>query len=262
MRDPRVSRLGSPSLRSWVRPRRLPPGMRPNAWLECGWGRLIFGQTFSSHDTLLQLFAGETEGRRDVAIYVWEHHLLVGRAPDELFVDPSMQYRLWLHTYRPPKRRPPGFRIRPLISRDDALAQNRVYRACGMLTADLDVVMANHATRVFAYFLAVDADNDEVVGTVSGVDHVRAFGDPDNGASFWSLAVHPECRLRGVGKSLVRQMAEYYLARDREYLDLSVMYDNRQAIRLYRSLGFQRVPVYVVKRKNAINRPLYRGDSR
>ena len=40
-------------------------------------------------------------------------------------------------------------------------------------------------------------------------------------------------------------------------MDLSVTHDNAAAIGLYEKLGFQRVPVMAVKRKNAINEPLF-----
>src|SRR5690606_38013259 len=43
----------------------------------------------------------------------------------------------------------------------------------------------------------------------------------------------------------------------RGYIDLSVMHDNTQAIALYEKLGFERVPVFCVKKKNAINEPLF-----
>src|SRR6202041_1771461 len=41
------------------------------------------------------------------------------------------------------------------------------------------------------------------------------------------------------------------------YMDLSVTHDNGAASRLYEKLGFRRVPVLVIKRKNAINQPLF-----
>ncbi len=40
-------------------------------------------------------------------------------------------------------------------------------------------------------------------------------------------------------------------------MDLSVAHDNNAAIALYEKLGFTRVPVMAVKRKNAINEPLF-----
>lgn len=259
--DARITRLASPSLHAWARPPYLPDGVEAEACVNCGWGRVIFGQTFTDHDALIRLFAAEPPGRRDLAIYVWEHHVLLGKAPELLFVDPSVQYRLWLYQYRFPKRRAGGFYIRPLASEEDAEAQNRIYRASGMLTADPARVLANQRDTPISYFLAVDAERGDVLGTITAIDHVTAFGDPDNGASFWCLAVQPGRRTAGVGKTLVRHVAEHFKAKGREYLDLSVLHDNRSAIKLYHSLGFQRVPVYVVKRRNQINRPLYSGGT-
>ena len=65
---------------------------------------------------------------------------------------------------------------------------------------------------------------------------------PASGVSRWIPIDGP-----GGRSSLVRCVAEYYLAKGREYLDLSVLHDNHRAIRLYRSLGFRRVPVYAGK---------------
>lgn len=255
----RLDRYTTPSLHSWEPVPRGRDQMKKNASLDCGWGRLIFGQTFSRHEDLIELFLEETEGRRDIAMYVWEHHVLLGMAPYLLFLDPSHTYRLWLHNYRPPKRRLRTFYIRPLLRAEEAAEINRIYGQCDMVEADEDTMLQNQATRTFNYFLAFDPEDDRVIGTITGIDHVHAFNDPDNGASFWCLAVDPRRRTRGVGRALVRHTIEHYLARGREYLDLSVLHDNKKAIRLYRSLGFRRVPVYVVKRRNEINRPLYEG---
>jgi len=57
----------------------------------------------------------------------------------------------------------------------------------------------------------------------------------------------------------VAWVADHYAARGRAFMDLSVMHDNEAVIRLYEKMGFERVPVFSVKRKNAINEPLFVG---
>jgi hypothetical protein len=73
-----------------------------------------------------------------------------------------------------------------------------------------------------------------------------------------------------VGAHLTRALAEHFAARGRSYVDLSVLHDNRKAIDLYERVGFVRVPVLSLKRKNTINERLfvtppsesYRGSTR
>ena len=43
-----------------------------------------------------------------------------------------------------------------------------------------------------------------IVGTVTGIDHVEAFGDPEGGSSLWCLAVDPHAAPPGAGEALVR----------------------------------------------------------
>lgn len=57
-------------------------------------GRLIFGQTFADPEKLADVLRQETQGRRDICIYAREPHVLVAKAPSELFIDPSHTYRL------------------------------------------------------------------------------------------------------------------------------------------------------------------------
>ncbi|MFP4635753.1 MAG: N-acetylglutaminylglutamine synthetase [Nitriliruptoraceae bacterium] len=241
------------STRSWdARPSHLADEVEPNVALECGWGRLIFGQTFDDHDELISEISQEETGRRDVCLYVREPHVLVSKAPQELFIDPSHTYRLWLHLHRPgtPTK---TVLVRELRDQTDADAINRIYAASGMVTAPSETIWANQRTATFIYLVAEDAETGEVIGTVTGVDHVHAFNDPEHGASLWCLAVDPQTPRPGVGRALVRVLAERFQARGRAYLDLSVVHDNDPAIGLYEDLGFERVPVYCVKRKNPIN---------
>ena len=264
-RPPRSRRPASDrpvSTRGWQEPdARLVAGMRREVVLDCGWGRLLLGQTFAAHDALLEALRAERHGRRDIAMYVRDPHVLVAKAPGELFIDPSYTFRLEFHRYeqRPTPTR--AVRVRKMTREADADAINRLYAECGMVVASADTMWANQRTQSFTYLLAEDEATGDVVGTVTGVDHVQAFADPDGGTSLWCLAVAPQAPLPGVGSALVRALVERYMGRNRGFLDLSVLHDNAGAVALYRKLGFERVPVFAVKRKNPINEKLFAAPS-
>ncbi|WP_373694893.1 N-acetylglutaminylglutamine synthetase [Kineococcus terrestris] len=246
------------SSRSWQRPpRHLVRDMAEDVVLDMGWGRLVFGQTFTDQRAVVDALRAEETGERDIAMYVRDPQVLVGLAPHELFVDPSYTYRLPLQRYRPPRDRNPDVFVRMVRDRAELDEVNRLYAANGMVRSDPDVMWANHRTRTFTYLVAEDTRTRRIVGTVTGVDHVLAFGDPDEGCSLWCLAADPQAAPRGVGEALVRVLVERYVARGRAMLDLSVLHDNTGAIALYRRLGFHPAPPVVVKRKNPINRPLF-----
>ncbi|MCI2240103.1 N-acetylglutaminylglutamine synthetase [Paenibacillus sp. TRM 82003] len=246
------------SSRNWQRPpSHLTRDMASDVVLDMGWGRLVFGHTFTDQRDVVDALRAEESGERDIAMYVPEPQVLVGLAPHELFMDPSITFRLPLARYRPPRDRNPDVFVRMVRDRSELEHVNRLYAANGMVTSDPDVMWANHRTRTFTYLVAEDTRTRAVVGTVTGVDHVLAFGDPDEGASLWCLAADPQSAPRGTGEALVRVLAERYVARGRAILDLSVLHDNDGAIALYRRLGFRPAPPVVVKRKNPINRPLF-----
>jgi GNAT-family acetyltransferase (TIGR03103 family) len=231
--------------------------MRTDVVLDLGWGRLIFGQTFGDLRRIADEFRREEAGQRDICIYPRDPHVLVGLAPDELFIDPSYTYRLDLHRYRPRAELIRGVFVRTVTSRAEMERINEIYALNGMVAGDADVMWRNHRTRAFTYLVAEDRRTGTIVGTVTGVDHQLAFGDPEGGASLWCLAVHAQDAPPGTGEALVRVLAERYVGRGRAYLDLSVMHDNAGAITLYSKLGFARVAAVCVKHKNPINTPLF-----
>ena len=235
--------------------------MSANALIEMGWGRILFGHTFRDQEDLCAAMDREAAGQRDITFYLRDPHVLLAMGPERFFLDPSHTYRLWMHEYQPRSVRSAAFSLRRLHSRDDAEAINRLYAARHMVPCDPDFLLANRASRKRTYLVAESAVDGRIVGTVTGVDHVEAFSDPEGGASLWCLAVDPQANPPGVGEALVRHLADHYLTRGRAYLDLSVMHDNQEAIALYEKIGFQRVPVFCVKRKNPINEPLYTGAS-
>lgn len=232
-----------------------------DAVLDCGWGRLLFAQTFETAAPLVEALRAEGPDRRDIAFYVRNPHVLLASAPQELFLDPSHTYRLDLATYRSSRRQPRGFTIRRLMSEADAQTVNDIYAKRRMVQAPPDFLWSHRDDRTLAYFVAEDLATGAVIGTVTGVNHARAFEDPENGASLWCLAVDPQATQPGVGEALVRRLAEHFRTHGLAHMDLSVMHDNAQAIALYEKLGFRRVHFFGVKRKNPINEALFVGPS-
>ncbi|MGY1615947.1 N-acetylglutaminylglutamine synthetase [Geodermatophilus sp. SYSU D00691] len=232
-------------------------GMQSDVVLDMGWGRLVFGHTFADLRGVLAALRAEESGRRDICVYPRDPQVLIGLAPDELFLDPSLTFRLHLNRYRPRGDLIRGVFVRTVTSGAEMEAINDIYARNGMVTGDGITMWANHRTRDFTYLVAEDRRTGKIVGTVTGVDHALAFGDPEGGTSLWCLAVDAQDAPPGTGEALVRVLAERYAARGRAYLDLSVLHDNAPAIALYRKLGFTQVNAVCVKRKNPINSPLF-----
>ncbi len=229
------------------------------AVVDCGWGRLIAGQTFSDPAAIAASLLKEGDGQRDIAFYVERPHVVVAQAPQQLFIDPSEAYRLWLSAYRPQTAARRGFTLRRWRTRADLAAVNALYRGRRMVPVDAARLWRRRADRKIIYVMAEDRVSGEVLGVAMGVDHVEAFGDAGQGSSLWSLAVAPQAPHGGIGEALVRYLAEIFQARGRSFMDVSVLHDNSQAIALYEKLGFQRINVFAVKRRNAINEPLFTG---
>ncbi len=250
---PSLQVVGKPSLHGADE-----PGPR-NVAADCGWGRLIFGQTFDDPETVVRTLRSEKRDKRDIAFYLMDPHVVLGLAPQELFLDPSHTYRLNLATYLAGRMVPRGFQVRKLQTRSDTREINRILKRCRMVSVNPRFVWDNRDSAILTYVVAEDPNTGAILGTVMGIDHVEAFQDPEGGASLWCLAVDPQADFPGVGRALVAWLADYFSAHGRQYLDLSVMHDNREAIRLYEDMGFRRVPVFCVKRKNPINETLFTG---
>ncbi len=224
---------------------------------DLGWGRILFGQTFPDPDTLGEVMRAEGSGRRDICIYLPHPHIFVTQHAQDYFLDPSYTYRLDLTEEIQP-RIVPGVTVREPQGRDECAAMNRAYVKNRMVPADVDLMWHNQTQQVgVLYLIAVEDSTGEVLGTVTGLDHVELFDDPERGSSLWSLAVDPGCTVPGIGDMLVRHLIRTMQARGRAQIDLSVIHTNDRAIRLYERLGFTQVPIVAVKRKNALNVHLF-----
>ncbi len=135
---------------------------------------------------------------------------------------------------------------------------DRILQSCAMLPCAPGFYRSISENDCRVVLVAEDPQG-AIVGVVTGVDHFRAFADPDNGSSLWALAVDRQCPLPGVGETLVRELILRFMEQGRSFLDLSVLHTNKEAIALYDKLGFEQVPVYVIKKKNPINEPLFVG---
>jgi GNAT-family acetyltransferase (TIGR03103 family) len=240
----------------WVNEEHRP---KANALADCGWGRILFAQTFAEADDLVAAIRAENPEQRDIAMYVTDPHVVIASAPAELFLDPSHTYRLNLATYRASKRRLSGFFVRRMIPDTDADAVNRLYELHRMVPVRPEFFEQGGEARLLTYFVAEDEETGALIGTVTGINHSIAFDDPEKGSSLWTLAVDPQTVHAGVGEALIRWLAEHYIARGAHHMDLSVLHDNAGAIALYDKLGFARLPVFAVKRRNMINERLFAG---
>lgn len=268
----RLERAASASLRHTRRYTGRPPASRQGAGqgaeaeapradvvVDCGWGRLIFAHTFDDLDRMIDTLRQEAPGTRDIVFYLQDPHVALSRAPQELFLDPSHTFRLWLTDYRPSRRRPKGYSVRRLRTREDAEGVQRIYARRRMVPVSSSFLVATRNSRVLTHFVACDDATGEIIGSVTAVDHGHAFGDPENGSSLWCLAVDPQASFPGIGETLVRTVAEHVQARGRAFLDLSVLHDNENAIALYEKLNFRRIPAFALKTKNPINERLFTG---
>ena len=257
----RVDRQGSPTLRNWDSPKRVKGRPLANeATVDCGWGRLIFAHTFDDNRRLADAICDEQPEQRNIALYIKDPHVVLALKPHDLFLDPSHTYRLWLHTYRASRVLPRGFRVRRAQGETDAKAIGQLLASRNMVPPGAKFILSQITSKVLTHFVAEDGRTGAIIGTVMGVDHFRAFNDVENGSSLWALAVDPQASHPGIGRALTASLADHFAARGRDYMDLSVMHNNEAVINLYEKMGFQRVPVFCIKKKNAINEPLYSGS--
>ena len=231
--------------------------------VHCGWGRVLFGQTFDKPELLAGRLMEEETGERDLAIYVRDPHVILSMAPQTLFMDPSHSFRLNLRELPATARVADSSMIifRHAVA-DDEAAVNRIYTSRGMVSLKPGYLGELDHRQCVTVLVAESVQDGEILGVVMGIDHTIAFDDPEEGSSLWALAVDGQAAVPAVGIGLVTALADHFRAAGRAFMDLSVMHDNAEAIKLYEKMGFERVPVYTVKKKNPINESLFIGPQR
>lgn len=255
----RIERASKDTIQSsWKKPRKIfRDRAAEGASIFCGWGQVLFGHTYENLEDLKEAVCQETDGTRNIALYLRDPHVLISMAPQEIFLDPSHTYRIWFERYYPSKSPSRQFRIRRAENSRDLKNINKVLKKRGMVPLAKSFATKDLKTSKLIYFIAEDLKSNEPLGAVMGLDHAEIFDDPEKGVSLWSLCVDPHAKHAGLGEGLTRHLIEFYKAKGRSYLDLSVLHNNELAIKLYEKLGFERVPIFCVKNKNAINEPLF-----
>ncbi|MGA9574613.1 MAG: N-acetylglutaminylglutamine synthetase [Lysobacterales bacterium] len=231
---------------------------RNDAIVDCGWGRVVFAHTFEDPASIALEMQNEQPGKRDIAAYVNDPHIVLSYAPQQLFLDPSDTLRLDLSD-PPGKMQADGIKIHRVRKKTEAGAINDLYLKRGMVPSDTDFIWQQRQSEEIIYLVAEDMTSGDVMGTVMGLDHKAIFDDPDNGSSLWCLAVDPAAALPGIGEALVRRLARHFERSGKDYMDLSVIHNNRQAKALYEKLGFKPQQYFAVKIKNAHNEALFLG---
>ncbi|MEW9855420.1 N-acetylglutaminylglutamine synthetase [Novosphingobium sp. M1R2S20] len=234
------------------------PAVKRNAAADCGWGRIIFGNSFDNAQDFAEALREEEKDCRDIGIYVINPHVLLANAPQELFLDPSHTFRLNRSDYEASDERP-SVTVRDINPGQDVESANRIFAARNMVVIRPEFFESDLEAAGLIVLVATDPQDGEVVGVVMGVDHGHYLGSDDKGCSLWCLAVDPQARQSGIGTALTRALAERFWERGAEYLDLTVLHDNTQAIGLYEKLGFKQIQSFTVKRKNTINEKLFTG---
>ncbi len=224
----------------------------------CGWGRVIMGHTYSDPKDIAAELLNESPGKRDIAMYVADPHVALTSAPQQLFLDPSDTFRLDLPLRHKPKPTT-DLKVRRLERLEDAKRINELYLQRDMVPTDPDYLWSQRDSRVLICLVAEDQVTGEIVGTVTGIDHVELFNDPSGGSSLWCLTVDPQAARPGVGEQLMGALADYFYRVKCKHLDLSVLHDNVQAKALYKKLGFRQVYTFSLKNKNAFNETLFLG---
>ncbi len=252
-----------PTVKNWERGPAKYKGqkLKSNVIQECGWGRLVFAHTFSSPASVASELVKERRGARDLAFYLRDPHVVLALRPHKLFLDPSHTFRLWLAHSRLKAHRNSGFVVTPIQSEKDIASLNRIYASRRMVKVNPEFLHQNRRSQKLQYLVAKDAMTDEVIGVAMGLDHRKIFQDPEKGSSIWSLAVDPQTSHAGVGEALITEFITRMKRRGCNYIDLSVLHDNHEAIALYEKLGFERIPVFSIKTRNSINEKLFAGPS-
>lgn len=237
-----------------------PSSPNENVVVDCGWGRLLFANTFLNNQEIVSSLRREKLGRRDIVLYVKDPQVILSLAPQDLFLDPSHTLRLYLKNYNTSQNFSRGFHIRPVQTQEDIEEANRIFKSHNMVEIPQEFALNQKNSKKIILRVAEDNRTHKIIGITQGVDHTKTFDDPENGSSMWSLAVESQAELPGIGMALVNDLALTFKNAGRSFMDLSVLDSNKKAMKMYEKIGFEVIGQFFIKRKNPINEILFIGS--
>ncbi len=226
-----------------------------NKSLDCGWGKLLFGETYSKTEKSVADLKKERKKERNILFYPLDPQIILTQYPQDFFLNPAFTYKIDLQSFSLRRSARSTFSIRKAESVDDVNALNEVYEKMKM--QPLRKNWWETKDEAITLYIVEDNENSEILGGVMIIDHVHAFKDAKKSVSLWSLVVSSDARYPGIGKALMKYVIQENKRKKRKRLFLSVVAGNIPAQRLYETLGFVRTPILTVKNKSPINESLF-----
>ncbi len=229
--------------------------MKENIIVDCGWGKLLFGETFSDTKKTISELKKERKAERNILFYPLDPQLMMTSHAQDFFLNPAYIYKLDLQNFSERRVSRVTFAIRKAETQDDVDALNKVYVKMNMLPLHKNWFVDKDKS--IELYVVEDLATQEIYGGAMVVDHVTAFQDEKKSVSIWSVVISSSAPYSGMGKSLMKYCIGDAKKKKRKRMFLSVVADNIPAQRLYEQLGFIKTPILMVKNKTSINEDLF-----
>ena len=229
--------------------------MKENVSVDCGWGKLLFGETFSETKKTITELKKERKTERNVLFYPLDPQLMMTSNAQDFFLNPAYIYKLDLHIFSDRKISRTTFSIRKAETQEDIDALNAIYIKMHMLPFRKNWFEEKHES--LSVYVVEDKKTKEIYGGMMMIDHVSAFEDEKKSTSVWSVVISSSAPYSGMGKALMKYSIREAKKKKRKRMFLSVVANNIPAQRLYEQLGFVKTPILTVKNKTPINEELF-----
>lgn len=226
-----------------------------NKFLDCGWGKILFGETYSLADKVAVDMKKEKKKERNILFYPLNPQILLTNYPQDFFLNPAYTYKIDLTNVSYQRSGKVDFSIRKVDCEKDIKELNLVYEKMKMQPIRLNWLESK--SDAIEVFIVEDNETLEILGGAMVIDHFIAWKDFKKSTSLWSLVVNAHAKYSGIGKKLLKFIIQEYKKKKRKRLFLSVTANNFPAQKLYEYMGFIKTPILTIKNKTSINQSLF-----